>query len=728
MNKKISRRSFIRSAAHVAGGVSLIGLTGCIDVTDNPSETSLNSITDGSQFFPQSVASGDPKADSIILWTRVEDTGVESDVLPTRLQIATDDSFTNVVADQLMGAINEYDGGVKLRVAGLSADTTYYYRFLYDKDSVFYSSRTGRTKTAPDANSTRDIKFAYTSCQDYVGRYFNTYLKLLDEDLDFIVHLGDYIYETTGDPAFQTGNSERQITFTDQAGAIQLGEGDNTYYSAASLDNYRQIYKTVRSDEVIQQLHERFPMIAIWDDHEFSDDSHGSTSTMTAGREDEENTSRKQNAEQAFFEYMPVDALTEGDAYLHVVPSQLYPNTRIYRDFVFGQNLHLVMTDYRTNRPDHLIPEDGFPGTIVLPRAQLTVALATQGIPYEAVAASFTPYINIDDEAFAVYKPALIGTLTQAYMAEGLGEADASAKATGVISGNLAAEAVNGLLAQYNAAVPVEQQVPLIADEVIAASDTGIAYLTMGKTQLFSSLGSRYFVVKDVYDLYAGYTYAVFSSTQDAYGPAQENWYQQTLLSSSARWKVIASSVSHTSLVLDLTDPNLGVPEPFNQKFYLNVDHWDGFGNKRDELIQQTLANVPGSVIIAGDIHASFVTDHGQGTHEFTNTSVSSGVFRDLLASTAASDPLLSSIPGIDVLIASADILLQSANPAINYANTNVNGVAVVTASSDGMQVDMYEAAKESVFENHYDNAAEFVAGMTTRSFQVNENGELVVS
>ncbi|MCW9015605.1 MAG: alkaline phosphatase D family protein, partial [Kangiellaceae bacterium] len=552
--------------------------------------------------------------------------------------------------------------------------------------------------------------------------------RLLDEDLDFIVHLGDYVYETTGDPSFQSANGERLVSFRDESGAIQIGEGENSYFSASSLDNYRQLYQTVRSDEVLQQIHERFPMIAIWDDHEFSDDSHGATSTITSGREPELNTQRKQNAEQAYFEFMPIDTLSQGTSPLFVLPGQLYPNTKIYRDFTFGRNLHLVMTDFRTYRPDHLIPEDGFPGTVVMSRFELTTALAAIGVPYEAVAENFTAYLNIDSETFSAYKPALTGTLTQAYMGEGLSEESAGAKANEAISGNLAADAINGLLAQYNAAVPAEMQLPLITEQVIDTLDRGVAYMTMGKTQLFSSLGSRYFVVKDVYDLYAGYRYALFGSTQDAYGAAQENWYQQTLLSSQARWKVVGSSVSHTSLILDLTNPALGVPAPFNQKFYLNLDHWDGFGGKRDELIQQTLSNVPGSVLLAGDIHASFVSDHGQGTYEFTNTSVSSGVFRDLLAATAANDPLLSSIPGITQLIQSADILLQSANPSIAYANTNVNGVAVVTASSDSMTVNMYEADKESTFQSAYTAAADYVSAMQTRTFMIDNDGNLTQS
>lgn len=724
--KKITRRNFIGGVASTASSVAFISLTGCdLSNSSSYSTTSLSSISNGSAYFPQSIASGDPKPDSVILWARVEDAAQSNSAFRVRIQVAKDPEFSQVVGDHEMVTSSADDGVIKLRLALLFPDTTYYYRFLYDNNNAYFASNTGRTKTAPDANSTRAIKFAYMSCQDYIGRYYNTYLKLLDEDLDFVVHLGDYIYETTGDPRFQTDNQERRISFDDTEGAIQVGEGEDAYYAASSLSNYRQLYKTVRSDEVIQKLHESFPMIAIWDDHEFADDSFGSTSTITSGREQEQNESRKRNAEQAYFEFMPLDALTEGSTPLPVLQSQLYPNTRIYRDFVFGQNLHLVMTDFRTNRPDHIIPEDGFAGTVVMDRAQLTIALGAIGVPYDAVKASFTPYVDIGAEMFSGYIPVLVGTLTQGYMAEGLSAEEASAKATEVISGNLATQAINGLLAQYNAAVPPEMQVPLIPDELIATLDTGVAYLTLGKSQLFSSIGSRYFVTKDVYDLYAGFKYAFNGATQNAYGSEQELWYKQTLLSSPARWKVVGSSVSHTSIILDLTNPDFGVPAPFNQKFYLNVDHWDGFGSKRDELLQDTLANVPGSVIIAGDIHASYVADHGQGTFEFTNTSVSSSTQKDYILETIQLDPVLSSIPGLTQLLDNAEALIQLANPSISYANTNANGVAIVTAASDGMQVSLFEAAPEMVFENQYDNAASFISAMTERQFAINDNGEL---
>ena len=170
------------------------------------------------EYFPQSVASGDPTADSIVLWTRAvaPDGGI-----PTRvdLSVATDQGMTDVVVSRSIDVDIEYDGVVKVKVDGLMPYSTYYYRFSYGGNS----SQIGRTRTAPSPASDQPVRFAVVYCQDYIGRYYNTYLKMLldhDEDIDFIVHLGDYIYETTGDPQFQDPDSERRIVFEDIEGAI----------------------------------------------------------------------------------------------------------------------------------------------------------------------------------------------------------------------------------------------------------------------------------------------------------------------------------------------------------------------------------------------------------------------------------------------------------------------------------------------------------------------------
>ncbi len=105
-------------------------------------------------------------------------------------------------------------------------------------------------------------------------------------------------------------------------------------------------------------------MVVIWDDHEFSDDSWGATATYTGGRDDEYDTDRKRNAERAFYEWVPTEIGLDSDGMLSIDDTALYPMSGVQRHLRFGSVLDLLLTDSRTNRPDHLIPEDGFPGTI----------------------------------------------------------------------------------------------------------------------------------------------------------------------------------------------------------------------------------------------------------------------------------------------------------------------------------------------------------------------------
>lgn len=719
----MNRRRFLETVAVTVGGATVMGMVGCSgDTTLDPMPLGEISTdpTVNKAYFPQSVASGDPTESSVVLWSRIIDSAAPGD-LPVTVQIATDEGFANLVGRFDWSAQAAFDGNVKIKFMGLTAYTTYYYRFLYTKDGETFSSVVGRTKTAAAAGSDVPVRFAQVSCQDYIGRFYNSYLKLLDEDLDFILFLGDYIYETTGDPQFQAQNG-RTVTFSDEAGALELGVAPNTYFSAKSLSNYRELYQTYRSDEVLQKIHERFPMIAIWDDHEFSDDSYGATATFSDGKADDTDTDRKRNAEQAYFEHMPIDAGTNGSSVLSVAQDQLFPNASIHRDFQFGSNVHLMVTDFRSNRPDHLIPEDAFPGTIAVDQPTAEIVLGTLGVPFAAIAPSLMPYINIGDASYAAYTPVLIGVLTQAYMGEGFDAASAQAKATEKVSGNLSATIVNDLLTQYNATVPVAQQVPLLPQALLDTLPRGLAYALVGKTQLFGSVGSRYFVVKDTYDLLAGALYAFNSDTQNALGTQQELWLKDKVLGSTSRWKVVGNSVAMNSLILDLTNPALGVPAPFNQKFYLNVDHWDGFGLKRDELLA-TFGSVAGTILLSGDIHSSFVGDHGQGTIEFTGTSVSSGTLRQLIQGTAAADPVLSQIPGLSTLIDSANPLLMAGNPKLKYAETSKHGFSIIEANADTFTTTYYELPEDAMFVSMYDDPAAALALITEKSFVVDGTG-----
>jgi len=177
--------------------------------------------------FPASVASGDPRPDSVILWTRAVEPAMPDALL---VEVATDMEFADVVFSQDLTASADNGWCVKVRATGLQPYTTYYYRFVCGSGAAMEISPVGRTKTAPTPEMDVPVKYAVVYGQDYIGHYFNTYAKLLndhDEDIDFVVHLGDYVYETTGDPSFQNPDSERKVEFSDTQGAIRLGSQDD---------------------------------------------------------------------------------------------------------------------------------------------------------------------------------------------------------------------------------------------------------------------------------------------------------------------------------------------------------------------------------------------------------------------------------------------------------------------------------------------------------------------
>jgi len=294
--------------------------------------------------FPQGVASGDPKERSIVFWTRCIRADGRSKSIPLTLLVAVDAKCERLVARVDLIAQDEYDYTVRVKVTQLQPGRTYFYRFVAGRDA----SPIGRTKTAPARNvAITQVKFGWFNCQDWSVNHWGAMSLMAQEDYDFLVHVGDYIYETVG-ASFQTGKAEPAH------GPINLPEGavlaDGTKY-AATLADYRALYRTYRSDARLQTLHARFPIVATWDDHEFSDDCWQDHQTYT--NENRQQTARRRAANQAWVEYMPVDF---GDVSFDSA-SAAYDNLRIYRDFRFGDLVHLVMTDERLYRDDHVVPE-----------------------------------------------------------------------------------------------------------------------------------------------------------------------------------------------------------------------------------------------------------------------------------------------------------------------------------------------------------------------------------
>jgi alkaline phosphatase D len=693
--------------------------------------TQIAGVVQNRQLFPQSVASGDPRPDSVVLWTRVADPDAVDTDVPVRVIVTQDRFFQNVVMNTVVMAKAAYDHCVKLKVTGLEPGTSYLYFFAYAKGGSIFLSQLGHTKTAPPVDADVPVRFAFFSCQDYEGKYYDTYAKLLldhPDDIDFVVFLGDSIYETTGEPGFQTPTPERHIDFTDKAGAIQLGDEAHPYWAASSLSNYRQLYATYWTDPMLQRLHESFPMVAIWDDHEYANDSHGDVATYFDGRKDEADPVRRRHADEAFFEYMPVSMGLDAQGQLAIDDSILYPNAKIYQDFHFGKNIHLVLTDYRSFRPRTVIPEDAFPGTIVMDREVLEQVLGVDA--YQAAAPSLDPYVNVDSDP--TLRASLTGIFAAAYQQANpfFSPEQAMAKAQAVVAGNLSATYIDAAFQQAGLRPPFDET-------ALALMDRGLSFLYLGKQELYSELGSRYFLVKDTFDLYSAYLYAITGgASEDVYGQEQEDWIKQTLSSSDATWKVFASSVSATSMVLDFTNPLIAAmlppdfPDLYRTTFLLDADDWDGFPNRRRELMG-FLQGVPGTVLISGDIHASFVGDHRNGVYEFTGTSVTAQTIGAEVLDMVMEDPLLSQVTGIDQLVGALDgiLYISSQNPAVAasrvmYDETRPNGAVLVEADGQTLTATYYLVDPDDVLQDDYSDPATLDTIFRTVSFRV-QDGQL---
>ena len=334
----MDRRSFIRSAMYFTVASATLPLAACHSNDDGDSGATHT--------FPLGVASGDPKESSAVFWTRCL-SSADADSVPLRLEVSTSSGFETTIAKVELAATRQFDYTVRAKVTGLQPGTRYHYRFVAGATT----SATGTAKTAPAGTSNpAQCRFAWMTCQDWSINHWAALDLIAAEDLDFVVHLGDYIYETVG-ASFQSGAAEPAHTRITLPNGLQRGGGESGIY-ANSLDDSRPLSRTYRSDARLQTLHAKFPMIAIWDDHEFSDDCWQDHQTYDNANKQE--TSRRRNATQAWAEYMPIDF---GDVSFDLAKAG-YDNIRIYRDFKFGTLMHLVMTDQRLFRDDHVVSEE----------------------------------------------------------------------------------------------------------------------------------------------------------------------------------------------------------------------------------------------------------------------------------------------------------------------------------------------------------------------------------
>lgn len=202
--------------------------------------------------FQHGVASGDPLTDRVILWTRITTDG--TDPVPVEWTIARDEGLTDVVASGRAQADAEHDWSVHADPTGLEPDTHYWYRFR----ALDENSRVGRTRTLPV--DTRHLRFAMVSCAKFNAGFFNAYQRIAArDDLQFLLHLGDYIYEASNTPpASQTPGAD-------------IGRPFEPLNECVTLDDYRARYNQYHRDPDVQTLHAAHPLIGTVDDHEFAD-------------------------------------------------------------------------------------------------------------------------------------------------------------------------------------------------------------------------------------------------------------------------------------------------------------------------------------------------------------------------------------------------------------------------------------------------------------------------
>lgn len=310
MSEKISRRELIQKSLFGFGALSLpVAFTGCNDGSDEESSEIQADFLHG-------VASGDPLQDKVILWTRL--TPVDfSAPLKVTWEIAADDQFKQNLKTGTVETTKTDDFTVKVDATGLQAGTTYYYRFRFGSKV----SPVGQTKTLPV--TTNKVSFAVCSCSNYPAGYFYVYREMAKQNVDVVIHLGDYIYEYGAD-GYATED------------AAKLGRtlpSDNNK-EIIKLDDYRKRYALYRQDKDLQAVHQRHPFIVIWDDHELAND------TWRDGAENHQDnegsfSDRKLAALQAYFEWMPIRPVSNTD------------HLNIYRQFNFGSLVQLTMLDTR---------------------------------------------------------------------------------------------------------------------------------------------------------------------------------------------------------------------------------------------------------------------------------------------------------------------------------------------------------------------------------------------
>ena len=319
-----NRRTFLRQGMHVTTllaastlSASALGATRLARVTANP--------------FYLGVASGDPRPDSVVIWTRLarETLGnarSRNEPVAVDYEIAETANFSTIYRKGSAAALPELGYSVHLDLQGLNPDKEYYYRWMIGGEV----SSVGRTKTAPALDATPEsFRFGFASCQQYEHGYFTALDHMAKERFDLIVHLGDYIYEETWG-----------------ANNVRHHNAPEIY----TLDDYRARYELYKRDSDLQAAHASAPWAVTWDDHEV-DDNYANAIAVDE-QTPEQLLIRRAAAYQAFYEFMPI----------RLPSGRQGASMQIYRPLQFGTLMDMTILDTRQYRNDQACGDGMKPG------------------------------------------------------------------------------------------------------------------------------------------------------------------------------------------------------------------------------------------------------------------------------------------------------------------------------------------------------------------------------
>jgi alkaline phosphatase D len=281
----------------------------------------------GDNPFTLGVASGDPSADGIVLWTRLAPVPADPESLgrrtiPVGWRVALDSGMRRIVARGTAAAFAELAHSVHVEIGGLEPGRDYFYQF----DARGEESGVGHFRTAPAPQQMPgELRFAFATCQDWPSGFYTAYQDMLANDLDLVLHLGDYTYE------YAIGSTPR--------GTVPEGFAEET----VDLRTYRLRHTLYKLDSDLQRVHAKFPFAVTWDDHEVANDYSGLAPEY--GSPSPEFTLRRAAAYQAYYEHMPIRAA-----------AALRPDRglKIYRRLDYGRLAGFTMLDdrqYRTDNP-----------------------------------------------------------------------------------------------------------------------------------------------------------------------------------------------------------------------------------------------------------------------------------------------------------------------------------------------------------------------------------------